>query len=278
VAVPLCDWAIGGHAGRTYRSVYRTGAPPASLAAAVDRFWVGEPGWPRGIRLLPDGCVDLVWTGRAVTVFPAGPAARRAVLPPAGRQVGARLRRGAAGALLGVDCAELDAAPLPLADLVAGSRRSAARRAEWELAQAGTDAAERAALGRLVDALWRCAGDLDPVVMAAAELLAAPDARVDRLGERLDVSPRALRRRVRAAVGIGPKRLHRVLRFRRFVGHLGQLADGRRGLAELAAELGYADQAHLGRECLQLAGASPAALVELYRRPVRGRGGPDETG
>jgi hypothetical protein len=145
MAVPLLDWAVGVHDGATLRSVYRTWAPPVGLVAAVDRFWVGEPGWPRGIRLLPDGCVDVVWTGRAVTVFPAGPAARRAVLPPAGRQVGARLRPGAAGALLGVDCAELGSAPLALADLVAGSRRSAARRAERELVQAGTGAAGRAA-------------------------------------------------------------------------------------------------------------------------------------
>jgi AraC-like DNA-binding protein len=43
-----------------------------------------------------------------------------------------------------------------------------------------------------------------------------------------------------------------------------QLADTRGrapGLARLAAEAGYADQAHLSRECASLAGCSPRMLM-----------------
>jgi transcriptional regulator GlxA family with amidase domain len=74
------------------------------------------------------------------------------------------------------------------------------------------------------------------------------------------ISARHLRRRFVAAVGYGPKRFERVMRFQRFL----QLADTRgrgHGLARLASEAGYADQAHLSRECASLAGCSPRMLM-----------------
>lgn len=79
-------------------------------------------------------------------------------------------------------------------------------------------------------------------------------------GERVDagLSPRQLRRRFHAAVGYGPKTLERVLRFRRVVD---ALDGGRTDLASIAFDAGYADQAHLTRECTRLAGLSPAKLM-----------------
>jgi len=61
-------------------------------------------------------------------------------------------------------------------------------------------------------------------------------------------------------VAYGPKTLQRVLRFRGFVSRV----DARPAvldLATLAAEAGYADQAHLTRECGRLSGLTPAALA-----------------
>lgn len=268
MAVPLRGWALGELDGQVRRSVYRTWAPAWPLASVVARFWVGDPGWARGIRLLPDGCVDLVWNGTALTLFAAGAQPRQAVLPAAGYQVGARLRCGVAGGLLGVDLAELGVPEVPLGELVGAP----ARRVEYELAGRTAVSAQLAALHRLLAGLLRAGPAPDPAVLAAVGLLAGPVARVDAVGERLGVSPRALRRRVRAAVGLTPKELHRVLRFRRFTGELGGVAAGHRRLAEVAAELGYSDQAHLGRECLRLSGSTPAALVGSWSRPTRDAG------
>ena len=50
----------------------------------------------------------------------------------------------------------------------------------------------------------------------------------------------------------------RILRFQRFVSRIDR---DRADLATLAAETGYADQAHLTRECLTLSGLTPAALA-----------------
>ena len=83
--------------------------------------------------------------------------------------------------------------------------------------------------------------------------MAKGEDRVGPLADSLGVSERALRRRVTAAVGYGPKRLARVLRLRRALALVG---DGW-PLVEAAYAVGYADQAHFGHECLELAGLAP---------------------
>ena len=65
-----------------------------------------------------------------------------------------------------------------------------------------------------------------------------------------------------AAAGYGPKTLQRVLRFRRFV----RTARRRRraaGPGRRRGRAGYADQAHLTRECSALSGLTPAALARV---------------
>jgi AraC-like DNA-binding protein len=61
--------------------------------------------------------------------------------------------------------------------------------------------------------------------------------------------------------------LDRVLRFQRFVS-LAATASGRRlVLTHAAADLGYADQAHLSRECLRLSGLTPTQLIAEQSPP-----------
>jgi AraC-like DNA-binding protein len=68
-----------------------------------------------------------------------------------------------------------------------------------------------------------------------------------------------LHRRVLGAVGYGPKVLARIVRFRRFLALVSRRDAV--SLADLAHSAGYADQAHLARECRALAGRTPAELV-----------------
>jgi AraC-like DNA-binding protein len=108
----------------------------------------------------------------------------------------------------------------------------------------------------------------DRLVTAAVRQL-RQDVSVAALGERLDISERQLRRRCETAVGLAPKTLHRLLRFQRFVARTQRdLAvtprDARpRTIASLAAEVGYADEAHLSRECVRLTGRTPAAFLAV---------------
>jgi AraC-like DNA-binding protein len=82
----------------------------------------------------------------------------------------------------------------------------------------------------------------------------------------LAISASQLRRRCLAAVGVGPKTLQRTLRFQGYLALAqaastpGGLSRGSR-LADLAAEVGYADHAHMSRECLRLTGLTPRELL-----------------
>jgi transcriptional regulator GlxA family with amidase domain len=100
------------------------------------------------------------------------------------------------------------------------------------------------------------AGAPDALVQAAVARL-RHGAPVHALAGELYVSERQLRRRVGTAVGYGPKRLARVLRLGR------ALAAARSGeeLARVAADAGYADQAHFAGDCRELAGVPPSALL-----------------
>ena len=101
--------------------------------------------------------------------------------------------------------------------------------------------------------------------MARAVALLTAGLAVRQVAEHLSIHPTGLRRLLHSHVGLGPKALQGVTRFQRFVASLGRLAGARTTLAALAAELGYADQAHLSREVRRLAGASPGSVLETFK-------------
>ncbi len=84
-------------------------------------------------------------------------------------------------------------------------------------------------------------------------------------------SARHLGEQFRAETGLSPKAGARVVRFdrarRRLLGSAA--GGGRVVLAELAAECGYYDQAHLAREFRDLAGCPPSALLAEEFRNVQ---------
>jgi AraC-like DNA-binding protein len=202
--------------------------------------------------VIPDGCIDLVWTGAGVIV--AGPATRAIVprLPNGEVKLGVRFRVGAAGAALGLPAGELlDSSPT-VGEVWADGDELVER-----VGEAPDPGGRFRVLTEAVVARLGAAGSPDPLVRAAVLDVARPRTRVAALAERLGISERQLRRRFETAVGYPPKTLARVLRLQRFLG----LAE-RNGadIARLAAEAGYADQPHLTRDCARLAGLPAAAL------------------
>jgi AraC-like DNA-binding protein len=108
---------------------------------------------------------------------------------------------------------------------------------------------------------------VDPLVGEAVKaLMPWHPVNIDTLATHLALSASQLRRRCLQAVGVSPKVLQRTLRFQGFLAlaQAGTTASGRRGadgMAGLAVDVGYADQAHLGRECLRLTGLTPRQLL-----------------
>src|SRR5262245_15143915 len=86
-------------------------------------------------------------------------------------------------------------------------------------------------------------------------------ASVSALMAELGISGRQLDRRFRQAVGLGPKLLGRVLRFRNAWDSAG---EERTNWSALAATCGYYDQAHLIRDFRQFAGRTPAAAMSDF--------------
>ena len=216
---------------------YAEAPPPPGLAPWVACVWRTRT---TGGRVLPDGCVDIVWDGSELVV--AGPATgpSAAEVEPGVDAFGVRFRVGAAGVGLGVPAAELRDRSVALADVWGRAGGELARR----VAEERDPARVLAELGRRVDAG-----------------LAAPDPQVRAAlaGQPPYLSPRQLRRRFADAVGLRPGQLRSVLRLQRFLA----LAPGAGEvqLGRLAAAAGYADQAHLARDARRLGGAPPSALL-----------------
>jgi methylphosphotriester-DNA--protein-cysteine methyltransferase len=93
---------------------------------------------------------------------------------------------------------------------------------------------------------------------------------VEDLAERLGVGARTLERLFDERVGLGPKLLARVVRLQRMVATLDGPASA--SWSALAADLCFADQAHLVREVGELAGATPTELLRERRAAPRPAG------
>ena len=138
------------------------------------------------------------------------------------------------------------------------------------IAQAGSPSAAVAVLQRALAGRLRAEPDV-VVAEVVRRLMPGGTDSVSSLTSSLAVSERQLRRRCHAAVGLAPKPLQRALRFQGFLAAVQcQLAHRRApaeaGLARLAADAGYADQAHLTRECARLAGLAPRAFLQQTER------------
>jgi AraC-like DNA-binding protein len=228
---------------------YREHRPAPDLRDLVDCFWsrtlgngMGEPH-----RVLPDGCVDLLFDLDAGRGFVVGTMTRALMVPgdTLTRVVAVRFRPGAASALLRRPIHELTDRQIPLADVWRDARAVEAR------VQGGVAALEQILRERL--------RDVDPVpllVRGAVERIAASPVAtsVRALSAELGVTRQHLTRVFDQHVGVGPKMLARVLRMRRVVS---RLSAGDEHLAGLAADAGYCDQAHMTSELRALTGLTP---------------------
>jgi AraC-like DNA-binding protein len=219
---------------------YREFPPPITLRGLVECAWVVD-GPPEPVRVLPDGCMDLMrMDGRFMV---AGPDTTASVSPREREPfVGLRFHPGVLPRLLGVPASELRNARVAVTDLRSVPRRT---RSLLELA---TDLVSDGP--RPETAPWSL-----PLLRHITGRLAAGSAVTD-VAREVGWSSRTLQRQCGAVYGYGPATLRRILRFRRAL----LLLEKGLPSVEVATRAGYADQPHLHREVRHLAGVPLAAL------------------
>ena len=244
---------LGGAWTRFQRHEFPVPAP--DLAAFVERYWVVDWDYAQPYRqkIVPYPNVHL-------TVRPGGDpevhgvASRHVVrvLEGAGRVVGVAFRPGAFRPFLQAPVASLTDRSVRAADV---PELPPGRPAE-PLDAVSVERWLRAALPAP-----------DPDGTRAGEIVARVAAdrgitRVDHLAARCGTSVRGLQRLFAEHVGVGPKWVIRRYRLHEVTERMarGAAADW----ARVAAELGYADQAHLSRDFAAVFGEPPTAYAGRY--------------
>lgn len=209
-------------------------------------------------EILPDGCMDLIWTGTGLLI--AGPDTGPVTATGSGDMVALRFDPGVAPSVLGVPAEEMVDGRVDFAD-IAGS--SQARRLS-----------EEAAAGEPGDVLERfAAAQLDrsppPRWLHPATSLLSAGHQVASVADQISASPRQLQRWSRHHYGYGAKALQRILRVN---AAMADLRTGRSAV-DTAHHCGYADYAHMFRDFRSVTGRPPAD----FRPPMMGcSGGADQ--
>jgi AraC-like DNA-binding protein len=219
---------------------YREFSPPAALRQLVECAWVVD-GPPEPVRVLPDGCMDLMRMDGRVMV--AGPDTTASVSQRDGEPfVGLRFHPGVLPRLLGVPASEVRDDRVALAELRSGlPRRGSLTELAVALASNGP---------RPETAPWSLS------LLGHVTSRLAAGAAVAGVAREIGWSSRTMQRQCTSVYGYGPATLRRILRFRRAVLLLSEGVPP----TEVAAHVGYADQPHLHREVRDLAGVPLASL------------------
>jgi AraC-like DNA-binding protein len=247
---------------------YRERVPAPEIAGHVASVWSLEVA-PSSVayehRTVPNGSVEIAYEVGTNVLHVAGPQRGPTVahVAPGTTLVGIRVRPGLAEPILGLPASELVDVDVE-ADQVWG--RGAATLAE-RLAEAGSGEGAARLLESEVTRRLAFASAPDPLVVAAVGRLQPWRRRgIGVQTADLFISPRQLRRRFVAALGYGPRTFQRLLRFQGFLALAQGRRDARVSLVRLAQRAGYADQAHLTRECGMLTGLTPRAfLAEMWK-------------
>jgi AraC-like DNA-binding protein len=218
--------------------------------------------------VVPDGCPEIIVhygdrftedaAGRKVQseTIVAGQLTRPLMLRPTGRvgMVAARFRAAGLFPILGVPMHELVDRRVPLETICQGVSALQAR-----IAEAGTDRERVSQLATFLERKLAERSAWDAVVGHNVHAILASGGQIspDELAQRAGLTARQLQRRFQVSVGVSPKFLCRIIRFRAIFDRL----QSRAPWPSIALDCGFFDQSHLIRDFKQFAGQSPRAFL-----------------
>lgn len=243
-----------------------------SLAHYVKCFWVLEA-LPTLIgpmdAIVPDGCPEIIVhygdrfaedvAGRSIVqsdIIVAGQLTRPLVLRPTGRvgMVGARFRADGLFQVLGVPMQELVNGRVPLETICSDTSSLRAR-----IAEAGSDRERINHLAKFLQCKLAESRTFDAAMQRSVHAVFATGGQISpgQLARCADLTARHLERRFRVSVGVSPKLLCRIVRFRTIFDCLQSSTPW----MNIAIDCGYFDQSHLIRDFKQFTGQSPMAFL-----------------
>lgn len=257
-------------ASDTSHQMHRYPAPD-DLVDLVQWYWVPlwsvPPGHESVQRVLQYPCALIVVTEEYARFYGVVTGLSSTTLRGDGWAVGALLQP-AAGSLLAGDMSELTDTHVELAELFGsdGAELAAAVRDEMRPPAGPRSVAAHHAATAQVDAFVRRALPVDDEGRELNDLVRfveehAEVTRVAQLAEHAGRSERSLQRLVRRRLGLSPKWLIQRRRLQDASLRLRELRPDE-SLADLAAQLGYADQAHFARDLRTVTGSSPTELAQ----------------
>ncbi len=239
---------------------------PSAVTELVAWFWIPEweiePGRSSRQEIVAYPALNLVVDGDAVTLSGATTRMSHRDLRGSGWAVGALLRPAAVAALIDdpaslVDGERvLDGGITELRDAVASAMGSGERHRERAVAAFSGWLEKR--VGRARESALQANAVID-VLMGDGAALTSEEA-----ATRLAVSVRTLQRMTHRHVGLSPAAMIRRRRLQEAAQRVREEPDA--DLASIAAELGYADHAHLTRDFQAVLGIAP----RTYRSEVSG--------
>ena len=250
-------------------------SPAADLAGHVENFWFmggsGPGAMPEGHRILPDGRMEFVFQlgdpfrerrpNGAWRLQPhlllVGQMERGVDIRPSGviDTVGIHFRPAGLAAFLAGDLSRFTNRIVPLGPVLAVDP------APLAMSLRSAPGPERRAI-LLEEFLRGRLREGDAAMANASDRLAQDKGPVDlaALARRFRLSDRQFRRRFEAAVGLGPKRFARLVRFQRVFEQ--ERERDARVWSRVALDCGYYDQAHFNRDFRAFTGMRPRDLVK----------------
>src|SRR5687767_10034663 len=249
-------------------------AAPPPLAHWVKTIWYAQ-----GTRaefdapepIVPDGCVEIIFNladpfadhrGAQPLDLLAGQMTGPVTAVATGDVdlIGVRFRPGRAGAALRTPMWELRDRLIAASSVMPGAA---------QLVEELRDVVRERRIAHLAAALARrFASRRMPSTGAIDHALALMESRrgnvaIDRIARTVGITRRHLERRFKDEVGLGAKHIARIMRVHAALALMQRqpILSG----AEISAQCGYSDQAHLIRECRTLTGRTPARLVTAER-------------
>lgn len=240
---------------------YHEYRPSPLLSSYVDCFWTIENNEPdRPHRVLPDGCADILFLNPdddRHELAMMGVLTKAAVFPlPKGRFAGVCFHPGMSASFARIPGSEIVDSRLPLKDFWRVSADPlAAKLLEARSMQELVSIFESALVAHLTTQR-----DVQPALTPTQRALNCAGrmqgrVRVDDLARHSGLSSRQFLRLCLELTGLTPKHIFRAMRLRHAAAQI--LARNGDGLAQVAQDCGYYDQAHFTNEFRALAGLTP---------------------